>query len=125
MSSELQFDPESIEENSILIAISQSGESADVLEAVKIAKKANCKIISIVNLLTSSLVREADVVIGMNCGPEIGVAATKSFTSQLVILYKIVQKLSNNEITINFENFSKSISKILEIQPKFKILQKN
>ncbi|MGY5150618.1 MAG: glutamine--fructose-6-phosphate transaminase (isomerizing), partial [Candidatus Nitrosopumilus sp. bin_68KS] len=95
MSSELQFSPDSIEENSILIAISQSGESADVLEAVKIAKKANCKIISIVNLLTSSLARESDVVIGMNCGPEIGVAATKSFTSQLVIIYKIVEKLSN------------------------------
>ena len=114
MSSELQFDPNIIEENSILIAISQSGESADVLEAVKIAKKSNCKIIAIVNLLTSSLAREADVVIGLNCGPEIGVAATKSFTSQLVILYKIVQRLSNNDITINFEGFSKSISKTLD-----------
>lgn len=114
MSSELQFAPNTIEENSILIAISQSGESADVLDAVKIAKKANCKIISIVNLLTSSLARESDVLIGLNCGPEIGVAATKSFTSQLVILYKIVQKLSNNDITIDFENFSKSISKTLD-----------
>jgi glucosamine--fructose-6-phosphate aminotransferase (isomerizing) len=114
ISSELQFSPDIIEENSILIAISQSGESADVLDAVRIAKKENCKIISIVNLLTSSLVRKSDVVIGMNCGPEIGVAATKSFTSQLVILYKIVQKLSNNNITINFENFAKSILKILE-----------
>ncbi|MCE2614617.1 MAG: glutamine--fructose-6-phosphate transaminase (isomerizing) [Nitrosopumilus sp. (ex Thoosa mismalolli)] len=114
MSSELQFDPESIEENSILIAISQSGESADVLEAVKIAKKVNCKIISIVNLMTSSLAREADVVIGLNCGPEIGVAATKSFTAQLVIIYKIVQQLSNNEITIDFESFAKSISRILD-----------
>ncbi len=114
MSSELQFAPDSIEENSIIIAISQSGESADVLDAVKIAKQRNCKIVGIVNLMTSSLAREADIVIGMNCGPEIGVAATKSFTSQLVILYKIVQKLSNNSITINFENFSQSILKILE-----------
>ena len=114
MSSELQFAPDSIEENSIIIAISQSGESADVLEAVKIGKQANCKIIGIVNLMTSSLAREADVVIGMNCGPEIGVAATKSFTSQLVILYKIVQKLSDDSITINFEKFSESIVKILE-----------
>jgi glucosamine--fructose-6-phosphate aminotransferase (isomerizing) len=114
MSSELQFSPDSIEENSILIAISQSGESADVLDAVKIAKKANCKIIAIVNLLTSSLAREADVVIGMNCGPEIGVAATKSFTSQLVIIYKIVQKLSNNKIKIDFNKMSKSISKTLD-----------
>ncbi len=114
MSSELQFAPDSIEENSIIIATSQSGESADVLEAVKIGKQANCKIIAIVNLMTSSLAREADVVIGMNCGPEIGVAATKSFTSQLVILYKIVQKLSDDNITINFEKFSESIVKILE-----------
>ncbi len=114
MSSELQFAPDSIEENSIIIAISQSGESADVLEAVKIGKQANCKIIGIVNLMTSSLAREADVVIGMNCGPEIGVAATKSFTSQLVILYKIVQKLSDDSITINFKKFAESIVKILE-----------
>lgn len=114
MSSELQFSPDSIEENSILIAISQSGESADVLEAVKIAKKAKCKIISIVNLLTSSLAREADVVIGMNCGPEIGVAATKSFTAQLVIIYKIVEKLTNDEIKIDFDKISESISKTLD-----------
>jgi len=124
ISSELQFSPDIIEENSILIAISQSGESADVLDAVRIAKKANCKIISIVNLLTSSLARKADVVIGMNCGPEIGVAATKSFTSQLVILYKIVQKLSNNDITINFEKFSESILKILDNPTKIQHIAK-
>jgi len=124
ISSELQFAPDSIEENSILIAISQSGESADVLDAVRIAKEVNCKIICIVNLLTSSLAREADVVIGMNCGPEIGVAATKSFTSQLVVLYKIVQKLSNNDITINFEKFSESILKILENPTKIQQIAK-
>ncbi len=124
ISSEVQFSPDSIEDNSILIAISQSGESADVLGAVKIAKKANCKIISIVNLTTSSLARESDVVIGLNCGPEIGVAATKSFTAQLVILYKIVQKLSNNNITINFDNFSKSISKTLDNPTKIQEIAK-
>ena len=103
MSSELQFAPNSIEENSIMMAISQSGESADVLEAVRIAKIAKCRIIAIVNLLTSSLAREADIVIGMNCGPEIGVAATKSFTTQLVIIYKIIQKLSNNSVDVDFD----------------------
>ena len=113
ISSELQFSPDLIEPNSILIAISQSGESADVLEAVNIAKENNCKIISIINSLTSSLARESDIVIGMNCGPEIGVAATKSFTSQLIILYKIIQIL-DKDIKINFEEISSSISKILE-----------
>jgi glucosamine--fructose-6-phosphate aminotransferase (isomerizing) len=114
ISSELPFSPDSIEPNSILIALSQSGESADVLEAVNIAKKANCKIISIINSLTSTLARESDIVIGMNCGPEIGVAATKSFTSQLIILYKIIQELTNGKVEISFEEISSSISKILE-----------
>ena len=119
IASELQFAPDTIEENSVFIAISQSGESADVLEAVRIAKKLNCKIISIVNLLTSSLTRKGDVVLGMNCGPEIGVAATKSFTAQLIILYKIVQKLSGN-ITIDFKQFSESISEIIQNTIKIK-----
>ena len=114
ISSELQFSPDIIEEDSILIAISQSGESADVLDAVKIAKKSNCRIIAIVNLLTSSLSREADVTIEMNCGPEIGVAATKSFTSQLVILYKIVKCLNEENLKIDFNQTSQSIGKILE-----------
>ena len=113
IASELQFSPESIESNSILIAISQSGESADVLEAVNIAKENECKIISIINSLTSSLARESDIVIGMNCGPEIGVAATKSFTSQLIVLYKLIQQL-NKEVDIDFDEISSSISKILE-----------
>ncbi len=121
IASELQFAPDTIEENSVFIAISQSGESADVLEAVRIAKKLNCKIISIVNLQTSSLTRKGDVVLGMNCGPEIGVAATKSFTAQLIILYKIVQKLSGS-ITINFNQFSESISKTIQNTTK---IQKN
>jgi glucosamine--fructose-6-phosphate aminotransferase (isomerizing) len=124
MSSELQFSPDIIEPNSILIAISQSGESADVLEAVNMAKKVNCKVISIVNLLTSSLVRESDISIGMNCGPEIGVAATKSFTSQLAILFKIIEKLSNNQVNVNFEEMSISISKILEDPTKIQKIAK-
>jgi len=120
MSSELQFSPDIIEPNSILIAISQSGESADVLDAVNTAKNLKCKIISIVNLLTSSLVRESDIAIGMNCGPEIGVAATKSFTSQLAILLKIIEKLSNNTIKVDFDEMSKAISKMLEDRNKIK-----
>ena len=123
IASELRFAPDTIEENSVFIAISQSGESADVLEAVRIAKKLNCKIISIVNSLTSSLTRKSDVVLGMNCGPEIGVAATKSFTAQLIILYKIIQKL-NETITIDFEQFSQSISKMIESPIKIKKIAK-
>lgn len=124
MSSELQFSPDSIDPESILIAISQSGESADVLEAVRIAKNVNCKIISIVNSLTSSLVIESDIVIGMNCGPEIGVASTKSFTSQLAIIYKITKELSEGKLQVNFDNIASSISEILDSHSEIKQVAK-
>ena len=113
ISSELPHSPVSIEPNSILIAISQSGESADVIEATNIAKKSGAKIMSIVNLLTSSLAQESSLVMGMNCGPEIGVASTKSFTSQLAIIYKITEKLCDGCIKVDFNEISESISEIL------------
>ena len=106
ISSELPFSPNEIEPNSTLIAISQSGESADVLEAVKIAKESNAKILSVVNLLNSSLSQQSSLAIGLNCGPEIGVAATKSFTSQLAILYKITDQLCNGCINPDWKKVS-------------------
>ena len=124
ISSELPFSPDSIEKNSTLIAISQSGESADVLEAVKIAKESGAKILSIVNHLNSSLSQESDVVIGLNCGPEIGVAATKSFTSQLAILYKITNNLCNTCMNLDWKKVSDSISKILSDISKIRELAK-
>ena len=124
IASELPFSPDSIEKDSTLIAISQSGESADVLEAVRIAKESNAKIISIVNHPNSSLSQESDIVISLNCGPEIGVAATKSFTSQLAILYKITDKLCDGCMKLDWNNVSKSISETLENHSKIKELAK-
>ena len=124
ISSELTFAPDSIENNSTLVVISQSGESADVLEAVKIAKQSNAKILSIVNHLNSSLSQESDVIVGLNCGPEIGVAATKSFTSQLAILYKITDKICSGCMNPDWKKVSSSISKILENHSKIKDLAK-
>ena len=125
ISSELPFSPNEIEPNSTLITISQSGESADVLEAVKIAKESNAKILSIVNLLNSSLSQQSSLAIGLNCGPEIGVAATKSFTSQLSILYKICDQLCNGCINPDWEKVSSSISQILSNNSKIKEIAKN
>jgi len=124
LSSELPTLPNSIDPNSILIAISQSGESADVLEAINIAKKSNAKILSMVNMMTSSLVRESSLVMGMNCGPEKGVAATKSFTSQLAIIYQITDKLCNGCIGIDFKKVSDCISKILSDHSKIQSIAK-
>ena len=125
ISSELPFSPNEIEPNSTLITISQSGESADVLEAVKIAKESNAKILSVVNLLNSSLSQQSSLAIGLNCGPEIGVAATKSFTSQLSILYKICDQLCNGCINPDWEKVSSAISQILSNNSKIKEIAKN
>jgi glucosamine--fructose-6-phosphate aminotransferase (isomerizing) len=71
---------------SLVIAVSQSGETADVLEAVKTAKEKGSKVVSIVNVTGSSLTRESDELLMMNSGPEICVLSTKTYTSQLVLL---------------------------------------
>ncbi|QMU53511.1 MAG: glutamine--fructose-6-phosphate transaminase (isomerizing) [Nitrosopumilus sp.] len=113
MASEAKYSSQYLIPNSTLFAISQSGESADVLEAVSIGKEKNSKIISMINSENSSLARESLFSIGLNCGPEIGVAATKSFTSQMAILYKIVNKLCDGCITLDFQVISDTYTSIL------------
>ena len=118
MSSEFDYMLGPLDEKSVLIAISQSGETADVLHSVKMAKQKHAKILSIVNVSTSSLARISDHFISTNCGPEIGVAATKSFTGQLAILYSIFEKLCANKIDINvfINTFNESIKRILSLE---------
>jgi len=87
-----------LDENSLLIAISQSGETADVLEAVRIAKKKGAKVFSIVNVYGSSLARESDEFMLMKAGFEVGVAATKTYTAELAIALKIYSKICGTKI---------------------------
>ena len=95
ISSEFQYTFDNIDDTSVIIAISQSGETADVLQSVKAAKQMGARILSIVNNPTSSLARISDSSLSIDCGPEIGVAATKSFTAQLSLIYTIVDRLCN------------------------------
>jgi len=85
----------------LVIAISQSGETADVLNSIKVAKAKGCKVISIVNVVGSSLVRESDKSLLQHAGPEICVLSTKSYTSQLAILvllaYALAEKYEEGE----------------------------
>ena len=113
MASEMKYSTQYFIPNSTLFAISQSGESADVLESVSIGKNKNAQILSMINSENSSLARESIFSIGLNCGPEIGVAATKSFTSQMAILYKIADKLCGGCIDVDFKIISDSYVKIL------------
>jgi len=98
MSSEAHDGLASVDDGSVVIAISQSGETADVLESVKIAKKQGARVLGIVNVTTSSLARISDVFLSTNCGPEIGVAATKSFTGQLALAYAVTDRLAGGKL---------------------------
>jgi len=95
MASEFHYFSDSVDKNTLVIAISQSGETADVLEGVKKARENGATIFSLVNMVGSSIARMSDRVLYLNCGPEIGVAATKSFMSQLAILYLLAFTMAN------------------------------
>jgi len=120
MSSEFQYSSDLLDENSILLAISQSGETADVIQSVKSAKAMGAKILSIVNIPTSSIARLSDSYLEVNCGPEIGVAATKSFTSQLALLYYVTDIIGrkSNGISTSKDMLVRAISEVLELDSK-------
>ncbi len=86
VASEFRYRKPHVGSDYITLAISQSGETADTLESIRLMKKLGSPIVSITNVLGSTITRESDVSIMMNAGPEIGVAATKTYVSQLVIL---------------------------------------
>ena len=85
VASEFRYDPPALGPTSLVIAVSQSGETADTLGAVRIAKAAGAPVLAIVNAAGSSLTREADAVVLLQAGTEISVAATKSYTSQALV----------------------------------------
>ena len=89
MSSEYSYFAGDADKDTLVVAISQSGETADVLDGVRKAKAKGARIFSIVNVVGSTLDRLSDERIYLNCGPEIGVASTKAFLAQLVILYLV------------------------------------
>ncbi|MCX5703991.1 MAG: glutamine--fructose-6-phosphate transaminase (isomerizing), partial [Candidatus Omnitrophica bacterium] len=89
VSSEFRYRNLLIDESTLVIAISQSGETADTLAGIRQAKKLKAPVLAICNVLGSTLTRESDGVIYTHAGPEIGVASTKAYTAQLAILYLI------------------------------------
>ncbi len=93
MASEFRYNEPLIDEKTLLIVISQSGETADTLAALRMAKKNNARVLSIVNVVGSSIARESDNVIYITAGPEISVASTKAFSLQVIALYVLVCNL--------------------------------
>lgn len=107
-----------IDENTLVVTISQSGETADTLGAVWEAKAQGAKVISICNVVGSSIARESHGVIYTYAGPEIGVASTKAFTTQLTIIYLLALYLAKKRGTIPVNDIQKMISDLIEIPDK-------
>ena len=115
MASEFHYFADSVDKNTVVLAVSQSGETADVIEGVQMARDAGAQIVSIINRPQSLLSEMSDHVIYLNCGYEISVPATKSFLSQLVIFYLLSFSMVNSfdEAVNNLKGISNEIAKAI------------
>ena len=109
-----------INKGDIVFVISQSGETADTLEATRIAKKKGGVVLGIVNAVGSSIARITDEGCYLHAGPEIGVASTKAFTSQLMLLLMIGAKTAYLKKNISTKKYEKMISELERIPSKIK-----
>ena len=114
LASEFKYSANTLNENTLVVFISQSGETADTLKALDIANKTS-KTLAIVNVAGSSATRRAQYVIQTQAGPEIGVAATKTYISQLISIYLFAGLLAeNDELLEKLEMVPKYIDEVLE-----------
>ena len=118
VASEFRYRDPFVNEQTLFIAISQSGETADTLEALREAKRKGARVLSIVNVVGSSVARESDDVFYTWAGPEISVASTKAYTTQLLSLYLLALYLGDLKDTITPEYYSEIIEELAAIPGK-------
>ena len=118
VASEFQYRDPVFMKDDVFVVISQSGETADTLSALRLAKKAGVKVIAITNCVGSSISREADYVIYTLAGPEIAVASTKAYTTQLMCLYLLALKLGKERGTLPLEEYHSLLAQMRLIPEK-------
>jgi glucosamine--fructose-6-phosphate aminotransferase (isomerizing) len=120
--SEFRYRDPVMDENTLLLVISQSGETADTIAALREAKERGAKVLAICNVQGSMIVREADGTILTHAGPEIGVASTKAFTSQMVALYLLGLYLGEIRGTLSLEQARYHTQQLAELPVKLEHL---
>ncbi|KFE67565.1 glutamine--fructose-6-phosphate transaminase (isomerizing) [Hyalangium minutum] len=115
LASEFRYRDPIVDSSHLAIAISQSGETADTLAAFKEAKRRGATAMAICNVMGSAMTREADISVLTNAGPEIGVASTKAFTTQLVTLYMLAIKLGRMRGTLTVKQAQEHLTHLTEI----------
>ncbi len=124
LASEFRYREMKLRKNSLVIVISQSGETADTLAALRMAKDSGIKTLGIVNVVGSSIAREADNAFYTLAGPEISVATTKAYSCQLVAGYLLALQFARSRSEITDEKYSELLSEIQTIPEKIeKILE--
>lgn len=116
--SEFRYKEPLIDDKTLVITVSQSGETLDTLQSLRIAKEQGARIMSIVNVVGSSIARESDDVFYTWAGPEIGVASTKAFTTQLMTFYLIALYMADELGTIERETYDNIINNLYDIPAK-------
>ena len=104
----------------MVIVISQSGETADTLAALRLAKEKGITTLAIVNVVGSSIAREADKVFYTLAGPEISVATTKAYSAQLVVMYCLAVQFARVRNTITEEQYGNYITELLTFRIRFR-----
>jgi glucosamine--fructose-6-phosphate aminotransferase (isomerizing) len=115
IASEFRYRDFNLDSKTLIITVSQSGETADTLAALEEAKKKGAKSISVCNVIESSIPRKSDVVVYTHAGPEIGVASTKAFTTQLCILACITLELARIKDQINQQDLTRLIGDLVSL----------
>jgi glutamine---fructose-6-phosphate transaminase (isomerizing) len=122
LASEFRYRDPIISRNDMLILVSQSGETADTIAAMKEGKKKGVYTLSICNVLGSTLARDADGVIFTHAGPEIGVASTKAFTTQISVLFMLMLYMGKKLGIIDSNNIRDKIAEIKKIPHKVQLI---
>ena len=110
IASEFRYRKIKFKKNNLYVFVSQSGETADTFAALDLCKKNNANTCAIVNVVESSIARTANFVLPIHAGPEIGVASTKAFIGQMLVLYLLSLKISKVRNEITDQNYIKSIN---------------
>lgn len=125
LASEFRYRDPILDENSLVVVVSQSGETADTLAALREAQKRGCRVLGIVNVVGSSIAREADNVMYTWAGPEIAVATTKAYSAQLIALYLLSLKFADVRGKLTKDELSVYIKDLKRLPQQIELVMNN
>jgi len=121
IASEFRYRKNRFKKDTLYVFVSQSGETADTYAALDLCNKNNMKTCSVVNVVESSIARESKFVLPIHCGLEIGVASTKAFLGQMLVLYLLSLKMGSLNKNIEKKKYNSKIKSLLNLSKKVKL----